>query len=110
MIPEVQLVESHVPASGSVDAFTQCWSSRPSFRAPFLNGRTSLLSRELPCAAHRVYTYHRTRCAVPKLGFCFRRGLASWAAREGAEGPMSEYNSRGMPSGFRVFGAAGFLG
>jgi hypothetical protein len=35
--------------------------------------------------------------------------LATWAATEGWDGPMREYNSREIPSGFRVVGA-GFLG
>jgi hypothetical protein len=45
----------------------------------------------------------------PKFGFCLRRGLASWAASEGAEGPIREYNSREMPSGFRALGGTCFF-
>lgn len=36
------------------------------------------------------------------------RGFASWAAKAGADGPMSEYSSRDMLSGFLVDAATGF--
>lgn len=51
-------------------------------------------------------TYHFTVPPPPKLGFCLSLGLARWAARDGAEGPMREYSSREMPSGF--FAAVGW--
>ena len=47
-------------------------------------------------------TYHFTVPPPPRFGFCFSLGLARCAAREGADGPMSEYSSRDLPSGFFV--------
>lgn len=45
-------------------------------------------------------TYHLTVPPPPRLGFCLSLGFAREAARDGAEGPMREYSSREMPSGF----------
>lgn len=47
-------------------------------------------------------SHHLTRPPVPRLGFCFSRGLANCAASVGAEGPINEYNSLEIPSGFRA--------
>ena len=47
--------------------------------------------------------HHLTRPPPPRLGFCLSRGFARGTASVGADGPISEYNSRDMPSGFRVF-------
>jgi len=47
-------------------------------------------------------SYHLTRVPIPRFGFCFRRGLVSWVTNVGAEGPIREYSSREMPSGFLI--------
>lgn len=52
---------------------------------------------------------HLTFPAPPRFGFCLSLGFASWAASEGAEGPISEYNSREIPSGFLVDGPGAFF-
>ena len=50
----------------------------------------------------RAKSYHLTRVPIPRFGFCFRRGLVSWVTNVGAEGPIREYSSREMPSGFLI--------
>jgi hypothetical protein len=60
--------------------------------------------------AKRDKIYHFELPPLPRLGFCLRRGLATWATNVGAEGPMREYSSREMPEGFLAKGVAAFFG
>lgn len=90
--------ECHVPALGSV-SLTQCESCKLSERAVFVKGLCALLDGWMGLGGEGE-AYHLTVPRPPKIGFCLSLGFARWAARDGADGPMSAYSSLGIPSGF----------
>ena len=84
-----------LPMRQTQRVFPRSVFERPPF--PTFNYSETLLTSYV-----RRATHHLTRPPPPRFGFCFSRGFASCAAIVGAEGPMSEYSSREMPSGFRA--------
>lgn len=87
--------DGYIPVCGSVLAFTQWPNCSPSFLAPFLKLRHSHFT--LPVLSLLV----APPALDPRFGFCLNCGLANWPTSVGAEGPISWYSSRGMPSGLR---------